>query len=133
MFQGQYDFDVTKGIEGNPLELTDTNMEMNLGYVDDYDKSSRNKHTTEYLTYIRTLQFDQPSAGLHTVNLKIPGDISDKAKQDGILVPWKKAMASNANLILLSGLIGSFFLGIFLLRHKRRGSSKFGKHANVNG
>jgi hypothetical protein len=133
LFQGQYDFDVTKGIEGNPLELTDANMEMSLGYVDEYDKSSRNKHTTDYLTYIRTLQFDQPSAGLHKVNLKIPGDISDKAKQDGILVPWKKAMASNANLILLSGLIGSFFLGIFLLRHKRRGSSKFGKHANVNG
>ena len=70
LFQGQYDFDVSKGIEGNPLELTGANMNMSLGYVDDYDKSSRNKHTTDYLTYIRTLQFNQPSGSSDTVKLK---------------------------------------------------------------
>ena len=132
LFQGQYDFDVSKGIGGNPLELTDANLEMSFGYVDSYDESSGNKHTTDYLTYIRTLQFDQSSGSSDMVSLKIPGDISDRAKDEGVLVPWRKAMASNTNLILLSSLIAGMLLGIYLLRHRQRGSSKVGKHPDVN-
>ena len=41
-------------------------------------------------------------------------------------------MASNTNLILLSSLIAGMLLGIYLLRHKQHGSSKVGKHADVN-
>jgi hypothetical protein len=128
LFQGQYDFDVSKGIEGNPLELTGANMNMSLGYVDDYDKSSKNRHTTDYLTYIKTLQFNQPAGSSDTVELKIPGDISDEAKEKGIVVPWKKAMVSNANMVLLSVLAGGLLLGIYLLWHKQRGRAKVGKH-----
>jgi hypothetical protein len=128
LFQGQYDFDVSKGIEGNPLELADANVSMSLGYVDDYDKSSRNKHTTNYLTHIKTLQFNHPAGSSDTVELKIPGDISDEAKEKGIGVPWKKAMVSNANMVLLSVLVGGLLLVIYLLLHKQRGRAKVGKH-----
>jgi hypothetical protein len=37
------------------LELTEANVDMRLGYVDGYDKTQKNKRSTNYLTYFRTL------------------------------------------------------------------------------
>ena len=97
LFRGQDGFDVSKGIEGIegiPLELIGANVDMNLGYVDSYDISSKNKHATNYLTYIRNLQFIQPSKNIvDKTELRIPGDISEQAKQEGIHVPLESGIS----------------------------------------
>ncbi len=123
LFRDQYDFDVSKGIEENPLELTEANVDMNLGYVDNYDKSYENKLTTDYTTYLGALQINQLSGTSDTTKLRLPGDISDVAKQNGIQVPWEKAIGSNASIILLSALFAVSLIGIFLFWPRLRGRS----------
>jgi hypothetical protein len=123
-FQGQHDFE--KDIEGNRLELTEANVDTRLGYVDSYDKTYENKRTTNYVTYIRSLQFDQLSENPRDkIMLRTPGDISDTAKQKGILVPWKKTITSQANIILVTAVLLASLLIILLAwqRSKRMKSS----------
>ena len=127
LYRGQDGFDVSKGIEGIegiPLELIGANVDVNLGYVDSYDISSKNKHATNYLTYISNLQFIQPSKNIvDKTELRIPGDISEQAKQEGIHVPWKVALVSNTNIILVTVLSIAVSLTLFLTWQKSiRGS-----------
>lgn len=60
--------------------------------------------------------------------LRIPGDISDAAKQSGILVPWKEAIISNASIVLVLVLSSATLLSIFLLWPKLYGRTGVGKH-----
>ena len=121
LFQGRYDFDLSKDIEGNRLELTEANVDTRLGYVDSYDKTYENKQTTDYVTYIKSLQFDQLSENPGTkIVLRTPGDISDMAKQRGILVPWKKIMTSETNIVLVTFVFLASLLTTFLAWQKSK-------------
>jgi hypothetical protein len=121
-FQDQYDFDLSKDIEGNRLEFTDANVDTRLGYVDNYGKTYENRHTTDYLTYIRSLQFDQLSDNPgDKIMLRTPGDISDIAKQKGIPVPWNKTMTSQANIILAAAVSLASLLAILLAWQRSKG------------
>jgi hypothetical protein len=124
LFQGQYDFVLSRNIEGNLLELTEANVDMRLGYVDDYDKAYENKRTTDYVTYIKTLEIDQLSENAgNKIILRTPGDISDVAKQKGVLVPWKKAIASETNIILATAVsVASLLVIFFAWQKSKRGS-----------
>ena len=126
LFQGEIDFDLSKDIEGTPLELMEANVDMRLGYVDGYDKTQKNKRSTNYLTYFRTLQADQLSENSgNDIVLRAPGDISDVAKQKGILIPWKKVAASETNIVLVTAVSVASLLAIFLgwQKTKRRPST----------
>jgi hypothetical protein len=118
IFQGKYDFDLYKGIEGGPLEIREGNIHLKLDYVDSYHSSSRNKQTADYITYL-----ELPNAGELSKNtmeeqskLRMPGDISDAAKQRDIKVPWEKALSSSGSIVTMiffsvGGILILFVLG----------------------
>ena len=62
LFQGSQDFDVFKGIEGNLFETgNDSSIDLKLDYVDSYYSSCKRKQTTDYITYIDSLNIDKIS------------------------------------------------------------------------
>ena len=130
LFQGKYDFDSYKGIEGGPFETREGPVNLRLDYVDSYHSSSKNKQTTDYITYVELSNIDGLSKNAieEQEELSIPGDISDAAKQSGILVPWKKAIISNASFITVLVLSAASLLSIFLLWPKLYRRTGVGKH-----
>jgi hypothetical protein len=104
LFQGRQDFDVFKGIEGNLFETrNDSKIDLKLDYIDSYYSSSNRKQTEDYVTYIDSVNVDRTSKSATDplIELRIPGDISDAAKQAGIEVPWEKALFSVGNVVAL--------------------------------
>jgi hypothetical protein len=65
-------------------------------YLSKYQNASR----IQYVTYLKWIQAD----GLPQDNkifLKLPGDISERAKRKGVQVPWEEVMVSKEGIILL--------------------------------
>jgi hypothetical protein len=129
LFQGKYDFDAYKGIEGNPFEIREDDIHLKLDYIDNYHSSSKNKQTTDYITYVELSNINELSESTteEQENLRIPGDISDNSKQEGILVPWDKAIISNASITLVLVLSAGSSLCILLLWPKIYKRAELGK------
>jgi hypothetical protein len=79
-------------------------MDLKLDYIDSYHSSSNRKQTADYVTYIDSIDIDRTSEDPSDpqVELRIPGDISDAAKQAGIEVPWERAFFSVRNMVTLA-------------------------------
>jgi hypothetical protein len=89
-------------VDCSPLEVNGK-MDAILDHVDNY-------HGINYpqgiyansLSYIKSLDIEQDKTGEKTnkmdLKLKLPGDISQLAKERGITVPWQKALFSNIGL-----------------------------------
>ena len=117
LFQGKEDFDVFKGIEGSVFETrNDSSMDLKLDYIDSYHISSNRKRTADYITYIDSINIDRTSKNPTDpqVELRIPGDISDAAKQAGIEVPWERAFFSVGNTVTLAFFVAAAGLIILI-------------------
>jgi hypothetical protein len=65
-------------------------------YLSKYQNASR----IQYVTYLKWIQADSMSQDKQ-IFLKLPGDISERAKRKGVHVPWEEVMVSKDGIILL--------------------------------
>ena len=114
--------DITKGRDDqsssiqfrrNTPESVPTKINRDVGdiklivdHVDNYNEAFRNWTKTEFLTYLKNdiqitdmVHVDEQSLFTKLMS-KMPGDISENAKQNGIEVPWRKVLHSIPNMIL---------------------------------
>jgi hypothetical protein len=81
-------------------------------HVDNYDEidSKGGWINTQYLTYLNSIQFGKNN--IYNTDKKLsegfPADISELAKEEGVLVPWQKALSSSMTVTTsLSIIIGA--------------------------
>jgi hypothetical protein len=55
---------------------------------------------TQYLTYLKSAQFDKNNlySSDKKQSVEFPADISELAKDKGVLVPWQKALSSSITI-----------------------------------
>jgi hypothetical protein len=58
------------------------------------------------------------------IELRIPGDVSDAAKQAGIEVPWEKAFSSKSNIAALTFIIVAAGLIILIVWPRLKNQTK---------
>ncbi len=79
-------------------------MIADINHVDYYDEvdSNGNWITTQYLTYIKSIQFAEGNLynKSKNTNLDLPADISALAKEEGVTIPWQRALLSNTNIVI---------------------------------
>ena len=97
------DFYLTKDVFGVPMELSNVKLKAALDQVDNYETVGKRGTSTKYLTYLKSLDIDENRT--HEIDLKIPGQISDRAKAEGMEVPWKKIITSYTSVTSLFILI----------------------------
>jgi hypothetical protein len=95
--------------------------EAKLNFVDHYHQGYRNGIRTQFITYLKEDIKDTvtSSSGLAKDQkffefIKIPGDISEGAKEKGIVhIPWQKAMSSVMGVLIAVTIIGTGVLVFF--------------------
>jgi hypothetical protein len=100
LYRSVDDFYLTKDVFGLPVKLSDTKLKASVDQVDNYEIAGKNGKKTNYLTYLKSLDIDENRTD--QLDLKIPGDISDLAKAEGMEVPWKEMITSYPSAITLS-------------------------------
>jgi hypothetical protein len=75
---------------------------LKFNHLDRYYENSRSEIETKYVTYLNDIDIQSPK--LAKLDIKIPGDISQSAKEQGVKMPWKKALLSDAGIILILGI-----------------------------
>lgn len=98
------------------------NILASIDHVEAYDSINNNRIITDFVTHLKSIDIDGNYVGNERQRdiLYLPGDISERAKDKGIGVPWQTAMAS---LISIIGIILIVALAIpleYYLRHKFR-------------
>jgi hypothetical protein len=78
-------------------------------YLTKYQNASR----IQYITYLKWIQADGMPEDTQ-ISVKLPGDISDRAKRQGVQVPWEEVMVSKDGIILLLSVTS--VTGVVLLR-----------------
>jgi hypothetical protein len=88
--------------DGVPLDVKGNTI-ARFGYLDTYDEidSSAGWINTQYLTYLKSIHFGKSNIYNNDkkIILQFPADISELAKEEGVLVPWQKALLSSANIL----------------------------------
>jgi hypothetical protein len=95
--------------------------EAKLNFVDHYHHGYRNGIKTQFITYLKEDVKDTitSSSGIAKDRkflefIKIPGDISESAKEKGLVhVPWQKAMSSVMSVLMAVTIIGTGVLVFF--------------------
>ena len=64
-----------------------------MDHVDNYEIASKSGKKINYVTYLKSLDIKENRT--QEMDLKMPGDISDRAKAEGMGVPWEKAITSD--------------------------------------
>jgi len=103
IYRSVADFYLTKDVFGVPMELSNVKLKAVLDQVDNYEVAGKSGKKTNYLTYLKSLDIDENRT--HEIDLKIPGQISDRAKAEGMEVPWKKIITSYTSVTSLFILI----------------------------
>ena len=89
---------------------------MNVDHVDNYDQDYYNWTRTRFMTYPKNdIQLANdgktiiPQGGEQFLSAKliakIPGDISENAKDNGIVVPWRDVFSTVPNVMLAFGIL----------------------------
>ena len=105
---------------GNVLAIFD--------HVEAYDVINNNKMRTDFVTHLKSIEIDgnyvkdEKQMGI----LYLPGDISERAKDNGIRVPWQMAMMSFISIIGIILIVGLAVALEYYLRHK------FKQHRKLN-
>jgi hypothetical protein len=86
---------------GKPAQVNGS-LTLKFNHLDKYYENSKSEIKTKYVTYLNDI--DIQSQKLGKLGIKIPGDISPSAKEQGVKMPWRKALLSNAGIILISGI-----------------------------
>jgi hypothetical protein len=92
-----------------------------VNYVDSYNQPFRGGIENHYLTYIEkdikvirndinkdTVKNDGSSAyqySTKTYDVKLPGDVSERSKRQGVVVQWQRIMTSDSSLLLVISII----------------------------
>jgi hypothetical protein len=106
-----------KGTEGEPVDLV-----AKFDFIDHYHQGYRDGTRTQFITYLKegiSLSKGEDKKSFEII--KIPGDISESAKERGMVnIPWQKALSSSINIAIAFG-IGSTGIAISLWKlHSRR-------------
>jgi len=83
-----------------------TSINMTLDHSDNHLSNYRNASSMQYVTYLKWIQTKNPGEG-KGIALKIPGDISERAKRNGVEVPWEEVMVSKIGIILILSVISA--------------------------
>jgi len=91
--------------EGNIV--ANGNIVVNVDHVEKYNSNTKNGTKTDFLTYLRSLdiQGNYVRESRETDNLRLPGDISDRAKDKAIGVPWETTMISPSSFVIVISII----------------------------
>ena len=90
-------FTPARGESDINLEGLNASVHHSDNYITNYKNASRMQHVT-YLNWIQTKETPEDKG----IALKIPGDISDRAKAEGMEVPWKKIITSYTSVATIS-------------------------------
>ena len=92
-----YDPDTEISSNGGRLDVKGS-MIIKFDHVDNYNEidSKGGWINTQYLTYLNSIQFGKDNIYNNDKKLSggFPADISELAKEEGVLVPWQKALLS---------------------------------------
>jgi hypothetical protein len=99
-------------------------MIADINHVDYYDEvdSSGNWINTHYLTYIKSIQFAEGNLYNKSkkIDLDLPADISVLAKEEGVTIPWQRALLSNTNILIsISIVVTAVALTLTILQRPR--------------
>jgi len=110
-----------------PVDERDMNLKglnASLHHSDNYITNYRNASRMQYVTYLNWIQTKDTSEdkqvqdiyqqGKFTV-VKLPGDISERAKTKGIKVPWQEVMISKNGIILLLSVVSVTTIALWQL------------------
>jgi hypothetical protein len=95
------------------LNLTALNTTLDHSDID--LSNYRNASTMQYVTYLNCIQTKDPSEDKE-IAVKIPGDISERAKKNGVGVPSEEVMVSKNGIILLLTVISGVTVALWRLR-----------------
>jgi hypothetical protein len=88
-----------------PIKQEERNVNLrglnsSLDHFDILDTSYKNASRMQYVSYLKWIQTERMPEDKQ-ISLTIPGDISERAKREGVQVPWYDVMVSKNGLILL--------------------------------
>jgi hypothetical protein len=86
------------GREERDVNLTGLNT--SLDHLDILVTNYKNASRMQYVTYLKWIQTQRIPED-EQMAIKIPGDISERAKRQGVMVPWGEVMVSKNGIILL--------------------------------
>ena len=86
-----------------------------LDHSDIHLSNYRNASTMQYVTYLKWIQTKDPREDKESA-LKIPGDISERAKKNGVGVPWEEVMVSKNGIILILSVVSGATVALWRLR-----------------
>ena len=94
-------------------------LNASLGHSDTYLTNYKNASRVQYVTYINWIQPERIPLDKQMV-LKIPGDISERAKRMGLQVQWQGIMLSENGIILLFSVLSVTIIATVVLWRSRR-------------
>jgi hypothetical protein len=96
----------------NPLQpsgniLANGNIVENIDRIETYNSFNKNGTKTDYVTYLKSLdiQGNYMTESKESDTLRLPGDISIRAKDKGIGVPWETMMVSFTSVIMMISVV----------------------------
>jgi hypothetical protein len=109
----------------NPVKIPKVsgNITSKLDYVDNYDESYHDSIKTQFVTYLnQNFQIINGDGSVINpseydggkVEIQLPGDISEYAKEHAIAVPWREAISSTNGIILSLSISGVTIILIIL-------------------
>jgi hypothetical protein len=97
----------------NPLQpsgniLANGNIVENIDRIETYNSFNKNGTKTDFVIYLKSLdiQGNYVIENRQSDTLRLPGDISNRAKDKGIGVPWVTTMKSLTSIIIMISIIG---------------------------
>jgi hypothetical protein len=100
---------------GYPIDLQGK-LKAKFDIIDKYNEHYRKAAEIKYITYLQSITMDGANTYQHKEFLRLPGDISTQAKEEGEDIPLEKVLSSSSNITLLIGLTTTTLFAIWLLR-----------------
>jgi hypothetical protein len=100
---------------GYPIDLQGK-LKAKFDFIDYYNKHYREGAEIKYITYLQSLTMDRGNIYQPKEFLRLPGDISTQAKEEGKDIPLEKVLSSSTNIFVLIGLTTITLFAIWLLR-----------------
>jgi hypothetical protein len=97
--------------EGREVKLRGLNT--SLDHIDILFTNYKNASRMQYVTYLKWIQTERMPEDKQ-ISVRIPGDISERAKREGVQVPWEEVMVSKNGIILVLSILA--FTTAFLWR-----------------
>ena len=97
-----------------PLNISG-NLKVKLGSVDHFNERSPKGIKNQDITYLKSVTIDGETKE-DKEGFRLPGDISYRAKKEGLVIPLIGILSSSANIILLISLITITIVASWLIR-----------------